>query len=78
MFIHESILKSIAKFITEEAVHRGDIEFSLSLDELESFVALQYARGLYEKNHPVVFCGTRGTESPFSLKQCHGTNLQKY
>ena len=55
MFIHESILTSIAKFTTEEAVHRGDTDFSLSLDELESFIALQYARGLYGKNHPVAF-----------------------
>ena len=22
------------------------------------------------------FCGTRGTEFPFFMKQCHGTNLQ--
>ena len=71
MFIPESILRSIAKFTTEEAVRRGDIDFSLSLDELESFIALQYARGLY-------FCGIRGTVFPFSTKQCHGTNLQKY
>ena len=55
MFIHESILRSIAKFTTEEAVRRDDTDFSLSLDELESFIALQYARGLYGKNHPVAF-----------------------
>ena len=55
MFIHESILKSMAKFTTKEAVCPGDVDFSLSLDELESFIALQYATGLYAKNYPVVF-----------------------
>ena len=54
MSIRESILRPIAKFTTEKAVHRGDIDFSRSLDELESFIALQYVRGLYGKNHPVV------------------------
>ena len=42
-------------FTTAEAVRRGDIEFSLSLDGLETFIALQYPRGLYGKNHPVSF-----------------------
>lgn len=55
MFIHESILRSIAKFTTEEAIRRGDVDYSLTLDELESFIALQYARGVYGKNHPVSF-----------------------
>ena len=59
MFIHESILRSIAKYTTEEAVRRGDVDFSLSLDELESFIALQYARGIYGKNHPVSFLWNR-------------------
>ena len=55
MFIHESILRSVAKFTTEKVVRRGDIDFSPSLDKLESFIALQYARRLYGKNHQAVF-----------------------
>ena len=55
MFIHESILRSITKFTIDEAMRRGDVDFSLTLDELESFIALQYARGVYGKNHPVAF-----------------------
>ena len=55
MFIHESILRSITKFTTDEAVCYGDVDFSLTLDELESFIALQYARGVYGKNHHIAF-----------------------
>ena len=54
-FIPESILRSIVKYTTEEAHRRGDTNFSLSLSDLEAFIALQYARGLYGKNHPVSF-----------------------
>ena len=54
-FIPESILRSIVKYTTEEAHQRGDTNFSLSLSDLEAFIALQYARGLYGKNHPVSF-----------------------
>ena len=49
MFIHESILRSITKFTTDEVVCCGDVDFSLTLDELESFIALQYARGVNGK-----------------------------
>ena len=59
MFIHEPILRSIAKFTTGEALRRGDIDFCLSLDELGSFIVLQYVRELYGKNHPVVFWWNR-------------------
>ena len=54
-FIPESILCSIVKYTTEEAHRRRDTNFSLSLSDLEAFIALQYARGLYGKNHPVSF-----------------------
>ena len=49
-FIPEVILPSIVKYTTEEAHRKGDTNFSLSLNELEAFIALQYARGLYGKN----------------------------
>ena len=68
MFVHESILRTIVKFTTAEAIRRGDVDFSLSLDELETFIALQYARGLYEKNHPVSFLWNKRYGIPFSLK----------
>ena len=40
MFIHQSILGSIVKFTTDDAVHCEDVDFSLTLDELKSFIAL--------------------------------------
>ena len=55
MFIHQLTLRSITKFTTDEVVRCGDVDFSLTLDELESFIALQYARDVYGKNHPVAF-----------------------
>ena len=55
MFIHESILRSMTKFATDEAIRRVDVDFSLTLGELESVIALQYARGVYGNNHPVAF-----------------------
>ena len=64
MFIHESVLRSITKFTTDEAVCCGDVDFSLTLDKLESFIALQYARGVYGKNHPVAFLWSKNYGSP--------------
>ena len=54
-FIPKSILCSIVKYTSEKAHRRGDTNFSLSLSDLEAFIALQYARRLYGKNHPVSF-----------------------
>ena len=64
MFIHESTLGSITKFATDEAVRCGDVDFPLTLDELESFIALQYARGVCGKNHPVAFLWSKNYEIP--------------
>ena len=64
MFIHESILRSIIKFTTDEAVRCGNVDFSLTLDKLESFIALQYARGVYGKNHPVAFLRSKNYGIP--------------
>ena len=78
MFIHESILRSITKFTTDEVVCCGDVDFSLALDELESFIALQYARGVYGKKIiPLPFYGVRIMEFLFLVKQCPKTSLQK-
>ena len=40
------ILRSVVKYTNEEA-HRGENDFDLSMCELESFIAIQYDRGLF-------------------------------
>ena len=45
----------ICKYTNEEAQRRGDELFTVSLAELETFIGLQYARGIYGKDHPVAF-----------------------
>ena len=67
-FIPESILCSIVKYTTEEAHQRGDMNFSLSLSDLEAFIALQYTRGLYGKNHPVSFLYNKKYRIPIFSK----------
>ena len=54
-FLPELILCSIVKYTTEEAHRKSDTNFSLGLYELEAFIALQYARSLYGKKHPISF-----------------------
>lgn len=54
-YVDESILRQIVKYTNDEATRKGEENFSLTLSELEAFIALQYARGLYGKNHPVAF-----------------------
>ena len=68
-FIDESLLRIIAKFTTEEAARRGDNEFVLDLHHLETFIGLQYARGLYGKVFPPVSFGVGSMACLFSLKQ---------
>ena len=58
-FIDESLRRMIAKFTTKEAARRGDNEFVLDLHHLETFIGLQYARGLYGKGHPACFLWSR-------------------
>ena len=65
MFIHESILRTIVKFITAEAVRRGDIDFSLSLDELKTFIALQYGKTIWKKSPRYIFVEQEIRNSPF-------------
>ena len=81
MFIHESILRLITKFTTDEAVRCGDVDFSLTLNELESFIALQYARGVYGKNHPVAFLWSKNYGIPIFGETMPGnkfTKIMKY
>ena len=68
MFIHESILRAIVKLTTAEDVDSGNINFSLSLDQLKTFIALRYVRGLYGKNYPVLFLWNRRYGIPLFFK----------
>ena len=52
-FISEHILRMICKFTNEEAQQRGNKQFTVSLADLETFIRLQYARGIYGKSQPV-------------------------
>ena len=54
-FISEHILRMICRYTNKEAQRRGDDQFTVSLADLETFIRLQYARGIYGKGHPVAF-----------------------
>ena len=54
-FISEHILLTICRYISEEAQRRGNEQFTVSPAELETFIGLQHARGIYGKDHPVSF-----------------------
>ena len=54
----------MVKYATEEAHRKGDTNFSLSLNELEAFITLQYPRGLYGKNHQISFLYNKEYEIP--------------
>ena len=54
-FISEHILSMICRYANKEAQRRGDNQFTVSLANLETFIGLQYASGIYGKGHPVAF-----------------------
>ena len=54
-FISEHILRMIYRCTSEEAQRRGDEQFTVSLADLETFIKLRYARGIYGKGHSVAF-----------------------
>ena len=54
LFINDKILRIVLHWSSCE-------DFPLSLTRLESFVALQYARGIYGKNHSVAFLWSEHT-----------------
>ena len=54
-FISEHILRMICRYTNEEAQRRGDDQFTVSLADLEKFIGLQYARGIYGQGQPVAF-----------------------
>ena len=45
----------VSRYTNEKAQRKGDEQFTMSLAELETFIGLQYARGIYGKDHPVAF-----------------------
>ena len=54
-FISEHIFRMICRYANEKAQRRGDQQFTVSLAESETFIRLQYAKGIYGKDHPVAF-----------------------
>jgi hypothetical protein len=54
-FVDEKMLRAIVRHTVNEARRVGDDQFELSVKELEVFIGLQYARGLYGKTHPCAF-----------------------
>ena len=78
IFIRESILRKIIQYTNEGAQRREAISFCLDLQKLEAFTGIQYARGVYEKGHPVLFCGAKNMEFRFFTKQWHETHFLKY
>ena len=50
-FISEHILHIICRYTNKEAQRRSDEQFIVSIANLETFIGLQYARGIYGKDH---------------------------
>ena len=67
-FISEHILRMISRYTNEEAQRRGDEQFTVSLAKLETFIELQYARGIYGKDHPVAFLWSKRYGIPIFYK----------
>ena len=71
-FIDETMLIAIVKHTLNEAERAGDNDFHFSVKELETFLGLQYARGLYGKNH-VISYGTPNLEFQLFETLCRET-----
>ena len=54
LFVDNNMLKSIQVLTCREAT-KINPDFTLSLDKLEAFIGLQYARGIYGKHHSIDF-----------------------
>ena len=50
----EVIIRSVSNTLLNELTGKEN-NFDLSMKKLELFIALQYVRGLYSKNHPLDF-----------------------
>lgn len=54
-FVDEKMLRAVVKHTVDYARSCGDHNFVLSVNDAESFIAIQYCRGLYGKSHPAHF-----------------------
>ena len=54
LFIENNMLRAIQTHANREA-RKIDPKFSLTMEQLEAFIALQYIRGIYGKHHSVHF-----------------------
>ena len=54
LFIDNNMVRAIQTHTNREA-RKIDPNFSLTREQLEAFIALQYTRGIYEKHHSVHF-----------------------
>ena len=67
-FISEHILRMICIYTNKEAQRRSNDQFTVSLADLETFIGLQYARGIYGKGHPVAFLWSKRYGIPIFYK----------
>ena len=73
LFINERMLRHIVHCTLASVA--SDEGFLFTVQELEKFIALQYARGIYGKSQPVHFLYRKQYgPSLYSLKLCRGTN----
>ena len=63
-FISEHILRVICRYTNKEAQRKGDEQFTVSPAELETFIGLHYARGIYGKDYPVAFLWSKRYSIP--------------
>ena len=54
IFINEKILRTIHKFTVIEG-QKNDESWTFSMDQLEAFIGILYARGVYGKSHSPAF-----------------------
>ena len=76
-FISEHILRMIYRYTNEEAQRRGDEQFTVSQAELETFIGLQYARGIYGKDYPVAFLWSKWYGIPIFYENISRDNFLK-
>ena len=53
LFFNEPMLRHVHKCTIKEAIHQRVSDFNMSLEELETFICLCYARGAVSRNVPV-------------------------
>ena len=69
LFIDESIFCQVQNYTVIEA-RKQNLQWGVSSDLLEAFIALQYARGIYGKGHSLDFLWNEMYGQKFFVKQC--------